>query len=251
MSEPVSTLIHPDDTMWHSGAAWYFPVGQSAGRVLRIAAATSWRPRIRSVLDLPCGHGRVGRFLPSLFPGATLYFADLDASGADFCAATFGGHAIHCRPELTEVVLPDVDLIWVGSLFTHVDRDRTARWLAYLCERLTDDGILVATFHGAWGLRMQEIYPAIDATSWQRIAADYARTGYGYARYPGSDADIGISLCSPNAILDMVGVIPGVRLSGYLERGWADNQDVVIVTRDDRDRPWTPAFRHTRPPSED
>lgn len=246
MTPHVPTVIHPLDHMYRSGEAWYFPVGESAARLLRIAEATSWLPRIRSVLDLPCGHGRVGRYLPTVFPGADLHFADLDASGADFCAATFGGTAIHSRPELTEVTLPRVDLIWVGSLFTHVDRERTARWLRYLCEHLNEDGVLVATFHGAWSLRMQAIYPMIDAASWERIVDAYQRTGYGYARYPGSEQDYGISLSSPEALMGIAREIPGVRVAGFLERGWAENHDVLMISRDDRDRDWTPDFRSTR-----
>ena len=246
MPEPISTLIHPDDLMWRSGQAWYFPVGESAARLLRIAAETSWLPRIRSVLDLPCGHGRVGRYLPGLFPGAALHFADLDADGADFCAATFGGTAIHSRPELTEVPLPKVDLIWVGSLLTHVDRDRTARWMRYLCEQLNEDGVLVATFHGEWSLRMQGIYPMIAAPEWEQITDEYHRTGYGYARYPGWEQDYGISLSSPSALLQIARDIPGVRVAGFLERGWAENHDVLMISRDDRDRDWTPGFRSTR-----
>ena len=247
MTLPVSTAIHPDDHMYRSGQAWYFPVGESAARLLRIAEATSWLPRIGSVLDLPCGHGRVGRYLPAVFPGADLHFADLDAGGADFCAATFGGTAIHSRPELTEVALPTVDMIWVGSLFTHVDLDRTTRWLRYLCDHLNEDGILVATFHGAWSLRMHTIYPMIEASSWERLVDEYQRTGYGYARYPGWEQDYGISLSSPEALLRIVDAIPGVRISGFLERGWAENHDVLMISRDDRDRAWTPDFRSTRP----
>lgn len=246
MLQPASTVIHPDDHMWRSGQDWYFPVGESAARVLRVAAETSWLPRIGSVLDLPCGHGRVGRFLPALFPGAALYFADLDASGADFCADHFGGTAVHSRPELTEVALPKVDLIWVGSLFTHVDRARTARWLQYLCEHLNEDGVLVATFHGEWSLRMHEIYPMIAAPEWQQVTEDYRRTGYGYARYPGWEQDYGISLSSPEALFAIARGIPGVRVAGFMERGWAENHDVLMLARDDRARAWTPAFRCRR-----
>ena len=241
---PIRTL-HPNDGMWQPGESWYYAVGRSALRVVDIAAQLSWLPRISSILDLPCGHGRVARYLRNGFPEAEMHFCDIAHDGADFCAATFDGTAIHSRPELTEVALPTVDLIWVGSLFTHVDALRTERWLRYLCDHLNPDGMLVATFHGDWSVRMHERhYPMIAEEAWSTIKAGYETTGYGYAPYPHMrEADYGISLSKPEAIIDMVRRIPGVRLASYMERGWADNQDVAIIARDDRQNPWSPGFK--------
>jgi SAM-dependent methyltransferase len=248
LNADIDRSIHPGDAMWRPGEDWYFAVGRSALRLVDLAARISWRPRIDSLLDLPCGHGRVARHLRAGFPDAALHFCDIDAEGAEFCARTFGGTAIASRPELTEVALPTVDLVWVGSLFTHVDRERTRRWLHYLCGHLTPDGILVATFHGPWSRRMHERhYPMIAPDAWRAIVAGYEATGYGYAPYPGREGeDYGISLARPEAIIDIVAGIPGVRLAGYMERGWADNHDVVMIARDDRDAPWTPGFRDAK-----
>lgn len=244
MQPDIDRTIHPHDAMWQPSESWYFAVGRSAFRLVDLAARTSWLPRISSILDLPCGHGRVARHLRAGFPDAQMYFCDIDHAGADFCAETFAGTAIHSQPELTEVALPTVDLIWVGSLFTHVDLDRTRRWLRYLCDRLTPDGVLISTFHGEWSLRMQEIYPMIDPESWRRIVSAYQQSGYGYAPYLDLDmGDYGISLSRPEAIFDAIREIPGVRVAGYMERGWADNQDVAIITKEDRDNLWTPDFR--------
>lgn len=246
MKLEIDQTLHPDDKMWRPAEDWYFAVGRSALRLVDLAARMSWLPRIGSVLDLPCGHGRVARHLRAGFPDADLHFCDIDVEGAEFCARTFGGHAIPSRPELTEVALPRVDMIWVGSLFTHVDRDRTRRWLHYLCEHLNPDGILVATFHGPWSVQMHEQhYPMIDPAAWQAIVAGYQATGYGYAPYAGQEAaDYGVSLSRPEAIMDIVAGIPGVRLASYMERGWADNHDVVMVSKEDRALPWTPGFRN-------
>src|ERR1700741_2605589 len=90
----VSTEIHPADQMWNTGQEWYFSVGESALRVLRLAVAASWLPDVRSILDLPCGHGRVARYLRAVYPKAELYFCDLDQSGVEFCANTFVGSGI-------------------------------------------------------------------------------------------------------------------------------------------------------------
>lgn len=244
----INRTIHPGDRMWQPGESWYFSVGRSALRLADLAARTSWLPRIGSILDLPCGHGRVARHLRAGFPDAELYFCDIESGGADFCAETFGGHAIHSQPELAEVALPAVDLIWVGSLFTHVDIDRTRRWLRHLCDHLNQDGILVATFHGDWSVRMHEShYPMCDPETWQVILDGYHTTGYGYAPYANNRwGNYGVSLARPETIIGLVREIPGVRLAGYLERGWANNHDVVMIAKDDRTTPWAPDFRDCR-----
>jgi len=85
---------------------------------------------------------------------------------------------------------------------------------------------------------------SIAEDAWATIKAGYEATGYGYAAYPHMrEADYGISLSKPEAIIHMVRRIPGVRLASYIERGWADNQDVAIIARDDRQNPWSPGFR--------
>jgi hypothetical protein len=160
-------------------------------------------------------------------------FCDIDERGVRYCAEAFAGSGIVSRPELTVVDLPhDLDLIWVGSLFTHVDQDRCARWLAFLAEHLRADGLLVATFHGLWSTRVQVAYPMIDARGWETIMRGYRDVGFGYARYQDSGLDdYGISLATPSAVLRMATAIPGTRVVSYSERGWADNQDVLAVTR--------------------
>lgn len=173
-------------------------------------------------------------------PGAEMFFCDLDAGGAQFCAKEFRGTAIASRVELTEVNLPrDCDVIWVGSLFTHLDRARTERWLRHLCGSLSERGVLVATFHGRWTIELQEQSSVFDAASWCEVLTSYQATGFGYARYPDKPhEDYGISLSRPSAIVAMVEDIPNVRLLSYAERGWAGNHDVLGIGGLDRLKPW-------------
>jgi SAM-dependent methyltransferase len=235
----VSREIHPQDLMWIGGPEWYFSVGEDGLRVVRTAISLSWLKSISSFLDLPCGHGRVARHLRAAYPAAAGYFCDIDESGVDFCARTFAGTGIVSKPELTEVSFPSVDVIWVGSLFTHVDFDRSQRWLAYLAAHLNPQGVLVATFHGRWSVEVHKKYPMIHEAAWQRIVRDAEATGYGYAKYEDPSAgDYGISLTRPAIVCDMVDAIAGVKLIGYIERGWADNHDVVMIAKNDRLRPW-------------
>jgi hypothetical protein len=122
--------LDPRDHMFNTGPDWYWAVGESGLRAVRKALTLADEPAVRRVLDLPSGHGRVGRYLRAGFPDAELFFCDIDAEGAEFCARTFGGTAIASKPALTEAVLPQqCDMIWVGSLFTH-RRSRPDRTVA-------------------------------------------------------------------------------------------------------------------------
>lgn len=240
LSSTVCEDIAPDDQMYNSGKDWYFPVGKSGLRCVLQALCFSQLHSVASILDLPCGHGRVARHLRAAFPEARMSFSDLDTSGVDFCVSRFNGAAIYSKPDLTSVALGGpYDLIWIGSLFTHVDLATTRAWLAHLVASLTEDGVLVATFHGHWSVEVNEHHtPLIHKGGWNRILAGYQETGYGYAPYDSAHPEWGISLSSPMRIVDVVSSLPGVRLLSYTERGWADNHDVVSIGKTDRNKPW-------------
>lgn len=238
-SRGVVAAIASNDVMFNSGKDWYFRTGASALRCVLSALANSRLQSVRSVLDMPCGHGRVSRFLRAAFPDASMTFCDIDRSGVDFCSQNFSGTGVYSQPELTNVKFTEkYDIIWVGSLFTHVDEFRTARWLDYLFSQLNQNGILVASFHGAWSIEMQKTYyPMIGPEAFAGIIVDYERTGWGFACYDGSE-DYGISLSTSAKVMKMAGAISGSRILSYVERGWADNHDILTIAKSDRLGEW-------------
>ena len=240
-SGSVVRTIAPHDAMWKSGRDWYFSVGESGLNCILAGLLLSRLETVTSILELPCGHGRVSRHLRAAFPAAELTFCDLDPSGVDFCAATFAGRGLRSLPELTAVDLGGrFDVIWVGSLFTHVERAKTERWLGFLCQHLNNDGILLASFHGLWAREVHlRHYPMIGPDEWAKIERDCAETGYGFAHHPGQDN--GVSLSRASTIVDLCCAIPGTRILAYSERGWAEHQDVVTLARTDRLQDWTSA----------
>jgi trans-aconitate methyltransferase len=239
MKVEIDKTVSPNDHMYNSGPDWYFTVGLDGIRVILRALAMSSLNDVKRILDLPSGHGRVGRHLRAAFPRAEIAFADIDTDGADFCAAQFGGAAIHSQPDLSQAPIgTGYDVIWIGSLFTHVDEARAETWLRDLCGRLSPRGILVATLHGNWTKEVHRTYGAIiGEAGWQAVMQGYEATGWGYARYDGLD-DYGISLCQASAVVAMASRIAGVRVIGYQERGWAGNHDVLMMEATDRMEPW-------------
>jgi trans-aconitate methyltransferase len=235
----IDKTLSPQDHMYNTGPDWYFSVGTDGINVIFRALAISNLGTVNRILDLPCGHGRVARHLRAAFPQADITFADIDTDAVDFCARQFGGRGVYSQPDLSQVALGDgYDLIWIGSLFTHVDEARAETWLRHLCRRLSERGMVIATLHGNWTKEVHRTYGAIIGDAeWVQVMAGYEATGWGYARYPGPD-DYGISLCRASAAIAMASRIEGTRILGYQERAWAGNHDVLMVEARDRMEPW-------------
>jgi SAM-dependent methyltransferase len=235
LQSSIDDYISPSETMRDQ---WYLSVGLSGIRAVYGACVTSWVGKISNVLDLPCGHGRILRHLVKFFPQASFDAADLDREGVNFCADRFGAHPVYSQEDLTKVNFgKKYDLIWVGSLFTHVARERTQAWLNHLAKFLDVRGIIVATFHGRYSALMGAEFGYTTPECWESILAGYEKTGYGYADYPSSmgcvtlNGGYGVSLSKPTAVLEDVSRIPGVRVFNYIERGWAGHQDVLVLGR--------------------
>lgn len=236
----VSKTIDPNDAMYKAGPDWYFSCGESGLRYVLSTLSLTWLKNVSRILDIPCGHGRVGRHFRAAFQDAEIFFSDIDKHGVDFCCREFQGTGIYSELELTNVKLPQrLDVIWVGSLFSHVSRTKTFSWLSFLAQHLSTHGILVATFHGYFTAQNPPISARVDI---DRIQREFHSMGYGFEAYPKDDpvqlGEYGFSLSKPSALLDMANAIPAVRILSYTERGWAANHDVMVICRDDRLRPF-------------
>ena len=218
--------VDPHDAMHVGDSDHYLRVGLSA---LRCVEATGDGPP-RRVLDLPCGHGRVLRMLRAAYPEAELVACDIDRHGVDFCAARFGAAPLYSADDLDAVALPDaVDLVWCGSLVTHLDAERSRLLLERLCATLAPGGRLVFTTHGrlvAEQLERAEAGYQLDDEARRAVLAGYRGSGFGYAGYPWSP-DYGISLTAP----DWVEASAPFPVVHHAERGWADHQDVFTLRR--------------------
>jgi cyclopropane fatty-acyl-phospholipid synthase-like methyltransferase len=231
---PLNREISPSETMFNE---WYLEVGCSVVQVIVNAFLSSFVHQVNTVLDLPCGHGRVLRHLLTLFPEARVHACDLDRSGVEFCRDVLGAHrGIHSNEELSKVEFPEhYDLIWVGSLFTHTSRSVTTRWLTHLSRFLSPTGIIVATVHGRRCEKLGETLNYINADAWREIVGEYRSSGFGYRDYERSEShdyiegSYGVSLSRASAIVSDIESISDMRLFSYTERAWADHQDVVVL----------------------
>lgn len=236
---PVDATISPDDGMQTPDVAGYLGVGESALKAIRLALLAGRAPAPDRILDFACGHGRVLRWLHAAYPSAQLTAADLLPDGVDFCVRQFGARGVYSTVAPTADLFAErYDLIWVGSLLTHLDVPRWPVFLDLLHELLAPGGLLVLTTHGelvAERIRLGELYGYPEAAA-KQLLTDYEERGFGYMAVPGG-VDYGFSVSKPQWVTERLLRHDDLRLVAYTEALWANHQDVVAVVR----RPVDPA----------
>jgi len=217
------------DMMYEGYPAYYFSSGYSALFCVRRALDKAAKKSPGSILDFGCGHGRVLRSLAADFPHARLTATDLDAGGVNFCAKTFGAIPLRSSTDLSRVSFDmKFDLIWVGSVFTHL---RAERWLSLLelfRSGLTEEGLLVFSTHGdEVACRLQEGrygWYGLEAERASEILKGYDKSGFGYSDYRKSK-DYGVSLSTSEWVSRRI-VEVGFEPVLCQQNGWDDCQDV-------------------------
>jgi cyclopropane fatty-acyl-phospholipid synthase-like methyltransferase len=224
--------IASDDAMRMGSEENYFTFGLSALRYIQDALRLAGREKIERILDLPSGHGRVARMLIAAYPEATVTACDIDRGAVDFCARVLGAEPVYSTEDPDTLTFDEpFDLIWVGSLFTHLDTDAWPGFLRLFERSLESGGLLVFTTHGSF--MAEEItsgarrYAINDHES---LVRDYLFTGFGFQPYRQFER-YGISLTSPSWVCEQIARCPGLDLVTFTEHGWWGRQDVVACQR--------------------
>ncbi|GKS57192.1 methyltransferase [Nitrospira sp.] len=241
LEETVLRTLSDNDEMyaWDKRVPdWYWYAGQSAIRAVErcLHAVNMPHSAVRRILDLPCGHGRVLRYLKAAFPHATLTACDLVKDGVDFCCATFGAMPIYSHEDARRIPLEReaFDLIWVGSLLTHLSADRWSGLFDYFTASLRQGGVLVFTTGGRHVYRqikgLEEPYEYY-LPYWRKTVAlyDFEQTGFGYGDY--WQTHYGISIADPSWVFAKLAQHPELRPAYFQERGWCETQDVYACVR--------------------
>ncbi len=200
------------------------------------------RDRFDRILDFPCGHGRVLRYLRAMFPDAQLTGADLDRDAVDFCAKTFQAVPVYSSNDTQQISIEGkFDLIWCGSLLTHFDSSRCLEFLNFFTQLLSSGGILVFTMHGRlsshWLRSGQYIY-GLEPEKVPGLLQSYDSTGFGYLDYPNVHG-YGISLASPAWTFSQLAQLDDITLVSYTEMGWDSHQDVIACMRSSERSTWS------------
>ena len=233
----ISLNVDPHDAMYVAGRAeHYLSVGLSATRCIREVFGGSERlARVSTLLDLPSGHGRVLRWLRVMFRHADISCAEIDAGALTFCARTFRARAVRSSDDINAIAIPGrFDLIWCGSLLTHLNADSTSAFLRLFRGLLADAGVCVFTMHGRrsseW-IKSRTVSYGLREEAQDRLLLEFETRGYGHVRYA-ARSEYGVSLASEpwvDAAARRAG--PWTRVL-FREHGWDNHQDVYAFIRD-------------------
>jgi SAM-dependent methyltransferase len=232
----VDRTIVDDDSMYGGNEEHYFGVASDALRAVLHALHGADAAAPRRVLDFGCGYGRVLRTLRAAFPAAELVACDLDPAAVRRCVDAYDAAPLAANVDVDLIPqVHDVDLIWCGSVLTHLDAPQWSPLLRYFSRALAPGGVAVVTTHGrrvAW--RMEHLPVdryGLEEHAHHRVLASYRASGFGYNDYPEQDG-YGISLSSPGWAITRVLEAPGLRLTGFQEAAWDLHQDVLVLVKD-------------------
>ena len=225
----VSLDLHDDDGMFHGDALHYLTCGASALNAIAAAVERAGTAP-RRILDFGAGAGRVTRWMRAAWPDAAITVTDIRATDLAFCERAFGTASFASGIVVGELHAPALyDLVWVGSVVTHLSEAVSEDLLRKLASWLAPDGVLVASFHGRFVAARAPSFGYYGVPDgWDALLADLARRGFGYADYPAQQG-YGISVCTTAWMAAMAERIAGSRLVLLSERAWDGHHDVVAM----------------------
>lgn len=227
----VNLHLATDDGMYEGNDRHYLSCGASALNVILSILQLSAASEPSAILDFGAGAGRVTRWIRAAFPTAALDACDLRASDMDFCAKTFDARTWTSGTEIDMLQAPGLyDLIWLGSVLTHLSADNTVRMLEKMVSWIKPGGLLVMSLHGRHALDRQNSgrLRYIDDQSWECIKAGYVEYGFGYADYAGQSG-YGISVTKLSWAASLIQSESHLKLVALSERVWDDHHDILAV----------------------
>lgn len=231
---PVINTISADERMPADHVEGYLATGRSALRAVRLAQLAAGVGDFTSILDLPSGHGRVLRWLKAAYPEARLTASDLLTEGVDFCAETFGAEPVYSSPSPpADMFSEKFDLIWVGSLFTHLDAAQWDHFIQLFYDLLLPNGIAVVSTHGelvAERMRRGHLY-GYPEQSVLRALRTYSHAEFAFLEEDPTRIEYGITLSTPAWVVDRFLRQSNFRLVMFTEALWANHQDVIAVMK--------------------
>jgi SAM-dependent methyltransferase len=231
----ISEEISPYDDMFDAtrpdGREHYDSVGRGAIEIVCAALATARKGRVRRFLDMPCGGGRVTRHLVAFFHEAAGFVSDIDERKMEFCRRAFNCSAIKASTDFGTISHGHkFDLIFCGSLFTHLPESAFRPAIDFFSRSLEEDGLAVITLHGRASPSIQRKRRYISEARFEQIEKGFRVSGFGYADYEHATG-YGITLSAPSWVCQLVQERTELRLLGYAERLWDYHQDVLVVQK--------------------
>ena len=238
----VDTRINNKDNMYWFGSNardWegthYFSVGISAVQVINACLKNVPGLKINSILDMPCGSGRVLRFLKLMFPEAKLTAMELEQSMVNYCSQNFGAKGILSSKNLNSITLMNTfDLSFCGSLLTHLPEPEFTDLLHFFDRHMHRGSVLIFSTSGSETHRRilePDYLKTLSEADKVTLIKGYEDTGFGYADYTGVKG-YGNTLVTPAWMRNKLKEFPGWKEIYFIEQGWDKHQDVYGIIKE-------------------
>ncbi|MGH6922772.1 MAG: class I SAM-dependent methyltransferase [Propylenella sp.] len=240
----IDMTISPFDDMYSTDHPKPLETYAHAGRLALALISESMllarRTEFARILDLPCGGGRVTRQLVAFFPDATIDVNDIERAKLDFVATQFRAQPIEVAVDFADPPTERYDLIFVGSLVTHLNETLYRRCLDWLIAALAPGGVLIVTMHGR-----QNVQKALTALSrrkklqlvWRRFRLERRLEASGFVFWPSLQQQhekygptYGTSFNTPAWAAGLIERRKDAVILGLKEGTWG-SQDALIVQK--------------------
>jgi SAM-dependent methyltransferase len=227
--------VHRNDVMYQGDAVHYLSAGLSGLRcILEVLASAGRDLACGSILDFPSGYGRVLRIVRAKFPHADITAAELDEDAVAFCARNFSTTPLLSVVPISALKLERrYDLIWCGSLLTHVEEADAQEILRFFHDHLVEGGICIFTTHGLrpvdWIKTGRETY-GLSPEGQAEVVRGFETNGYGYVDYP-YQPGYGISAVTREHARVLAAKAGDWTELLFKDHGWDECQDVHAYIR--------------------
>ena len=230
----LNLRLSPDDGMNYSGDDFhYLTCGASALNVILSAQQLAGAPNPTSILDFGSGAGRVTRWLRAGFPAAHIAACDLRPQDIQFCRDQFGADAWVVEIDIEALAAHgSFDLIWVGSVLTHLSADKSGRLIDKLLSWTKVGGLVILSIIGRSAKNRNDGTGKdfIHSEGWAKITQQYDASGFGYADYSNA-AGYGLSLTKLSWAAGLIERLPGARLVALSEGVWDNLHDILAIQK--------------------
>lgn len=181
--------------------------------------------KLQSVLDFASGHGRLTRILLQKLPREKIWVSDIYAHAMAYQAASFGVNTVPSAHEPSGFSHEGVhDIVFVGSLFSHLPTDLFHAWLQRLYRLVAPNGVLAFSVHHIDILPPGEQADASGLTFFRTSESGSLDT-----------SEYGMSYVTEAFVAGAIGRLPGAPGWRRFHKGLYENQDLYVVGGPGRD----------------